>query len=276
MQKESLEVPDMQEAGTITIISNKQEVVLNISQILYVQMKGNFAFIHISCELVYQTRITLVELEKTLGDNFIKVKRGCLVSVLAIHSVTDKINLCNGESLDYVVRNKKEILAKLQAKQQDMINSFNEDGIPTTADQYHAHYRLFDTIPFAFADIEMVFDGECRAIDWVFRYGNPALAQLEKMPLEKLIGNSFRSLFPNMDAKWLRSYERATLFGETLQIIDYSPEIDTYLEVICFPTFKGHCGCILFDISQIKFFRKATDTEKALAIFFEKLATGNP
>ena len=43
----------MQEAGTITIISNKQEVVLNISQILYVQMKGNFAFIHVSCEQVY-------------------------------------------------------------------------------------------------------------------------------------------------------------------------------------------------------------------------------
>ena len=276
MQKESLEVPDMQEAGTITIISNKQEVVLNISQILYVQMKGNFAFIHVSSDLAYQTRITLTELEGALGDNFIKVKRGCLVSALAIHSVTDKINLCNGESLDYVVRNKKEILAKLHAKQQDIIRSFNEDGIPATADQYHAHYRLFDTIPFAFADIEIVFDDGCRAIDWVFRYGNPALAQLEKMPLEKLIGNSFGSLFPNMDAKWLRSYERATLFGETLQIIDYSPEIDTYLEVICFPTFKGHCGCILFDISQIKFFRKATDTEKALAIFFEKLATGNP
>ena len=28
-------------------VGNKQEVVLNISQILYVQMKGNFAFIHI-------------------------------------------------------------------------------------------------------------------------------------------------------------------------------------------------------------------------------------
>ena len=41
----------MQEAGTITIISNKQEVVLNISQILYVQMKGNFAFIHVSSDL---------------------------------------------------------------------------------------------------------------------------------------------------------------------------------------------------------------------------------
>ena len=266
----------LQEAENITIISNKQEVVLNISQILYVQMKGNFAFIHISCELVYKTRTTLTKLWEVLGDNFIEVKRGCLVSVLAIHSVTDKINLCNGESLDYVVRNKKEILAKLHTKQQDIIHGFNEDVIPVTADQYHAHYRLFDTIPFAFADIEMVFDDECRAIDWVFRYGNSALAQLEKMPLEKLIGNSFGNLFPNMDAKWLRSYERATLFGETLQIIDYSPEIDTYLEVICFPTFQGHCGCILFDISQLKFFRNTTDTEKALAIYFERLAKGNP
>lgn len=265
----------MQKAENITIVSNRNEVILNISQILYVQMKGNIAFIHISWELVYQTRITLAELEEILGDNFIKVKRGCLVSALAIHSVTDKINLCNGESLNYVVRNKKEILAKLRAKQQDMIRNFNEAGVPTTADQYHAHYRLFDTLSFAFADIEMVFDNECHAIDWVFRYGNAALAQLEKLPLEKLIGNSFGSLFPNMDAKWLRSYERATLFGETLQIIDYSPEIDTYLEVICFPTFKGHCGCILFDISQIKSLRKTTDTEKALAIYFEKLVNGN-
>lgn len=264
----------MQEAGTITIVSNRNEVVLNISQILYVRMKGNFAFIHLSGEQVYPTRITLAELEEALGGNFIKVKRGCLVSVPAIHSVTDKINLSNGESLDYAVRNKKEILTKLQAKQRDMIRSFSEDGIPAAAEQYREHYRLFDTMPFAFADIEMVFDNQFHAIDWVFQYGNPALARLEKLPLETLIGSSFGTLFPNMDAKWLRSYERAALFGETLQIIDYSPEIDTYLEVICFPTFKGHCGCILFEISQIKSFRKTTDTERALALYLDKLVNG--
>lgn len=266
----------MQDAGTITIISNKQEIVLNISQILYVQMKGNIAFLHSSDGSVYPARLTLMELEAALGGNFIKVKRGCLVSVLAIHSITDQVNLSNGESLNYVVRNKKELLAKLHEKQQDMIRGFDADEFPATAEQYRTHYRLFDALPFAFADIEMVFDSGCRAIDWVFRYGNPALAKLEKLPLEKLIGSSFGSLFPNMDSKWLRSYERATLFGETLQIIDYSPEIDTYLEVICFPTFKGHCGCMLFDISKIKSFRKTTDTEKALAMYFEKLAKGNP
>ena len=38
---------------------------------------------------------------------------------------------------------------------------------------------------------------------------------------------------------------------EDPEINDYSPEIDTDLKVICFPTFKGHCGCILFKTDDI-------------------------
>ena len=75
---------------------------------------------------------------------------------------------------------------------------------------------------------------------------------LEKLSLNQLLGKSFGSLFSNMDSKWLRSYERSALYGEVLELMDYSPEIDTNLKVICFPTFKGHCGCILFDLDRIK------------------------
>ena len=41
-----------------------------------------------------------------------------------------------------------------------------------------------------------------------------------------------------MDAKWLRVYERTALFGETLEIVYYSPEIDTKLKIISFPHFQ--------------------------------------
>ena len=44
--------------------------------------------------------------------------------------------------------------------------------------------------------------------------------------------------------------------------MDYSPEVDKYLKVICFPTFEGHCGCILFDISNISFVQNGNDTEQ--------------
>lgn len=265
----------MQETKYITIISNRRKIVLSTSTILYVLMTGKNAEIHVFGDKIYETRMTLSELEKKLGESFIKVHRGCIVSAMAIHDITDNINLSNGESLEYTIRKKNEIIDQLHSKQQSMINSFSEDGIPTTEEEYRKHYSSFDNLPFAFTDIEMIFNEERHAVDWIFRYGNPALAKLEKIPLERLIGSTFGSLFSNMDSKWLRSYERATLYGEIREIIDYSPEIDTYLKVICFPTFKGHCGCILFNVSEIKFTKNSSDAEKALMLYFGKLPAKN-
>lgn len=261
----------MQETNYITIISNKKQVVLAVSTILYVLMVGKNAEIHVSGGKVYETRMTFSALEEKLGEGFIKVHRGCIVSAMAIHDITDSINLSNGDSLGYTVRKKKQIIDQFREIQRHMIHSFMEEETPQAEEEYRKHYQSFDNLPFAFTDIEMIFNEESHAVDWIFRYGNPALAKLEKLPLEQLIGSSFGSLFSNMDSKWLRSYERATLFGETLELIDYSPEIDTYLKVICFPTFKGHCGCILFDISKIKFTKNSSDAEKALMLYFGKL-----
>lgn len=260
----------MQEEKYITIISNRKRIVLSIDMILYVLMVGKNAEIHVSAGKIYKTRMTLAELEKLLGESFIKVHRGCIVSAMAIHDITDNINLSNGEILEYTLRKKNQIIDQFHSKQKRMISSFIEENIPATEEEYRKYYSSFNHLPFAFADIEMIFDEERHAVDWIFRYGNPALAKLEKMPLEKLIGSSFGSLFSNMDSKWLRCYELATLYGETLEIMDYSPEIDTYLKVICFPTFIGHCGCILFNISDIKFTRNSSDAEKALTLYLGK------
>lgn len=265
----------MQKAKYITIISNNKKVVINVSTILYVLMMRNTADIHVSGGTVYKTRMTFREIEEKLGDGFIKIHRGGIVSAMAIHDITDKINLSNGESLIYTQRKKNQIIEQFHSKQKLIINSFSQAGIPVTDEEYRSHYSSFENLPFAFTDIEMAFDENRQAVDWIFRYGNPALAKLEKLPLERLIGSSFGSLFSNMDSKWLRSYERATLYGETLEIIDYSPEIDTYLKVICFPTFKGHCGCILFNISDIKFTKNSSDAEKALMLYFGKLPDKN-
>lgn len=265
----------MQDAKYITIITDRRKVSIDISTILYAIMVGRYVEIHVSGGRIYVTRTTLLELQEKLGEGFIKVHRGCIVSAMAIHDVTDNINLSNGESLVYTLRKKSEILKQLRSSQKNFINSFTGEDIPTTEEEYRKYYSSFDNLPFAFTDIEMIFDDERHAVDWIFRYGNPALARLEKMPLEQLIGNSFGSLFSNMDSKWLLSYERATLYGEILEIIDYSPEIDTYLKVICFPTFKGHCGCILFNISDIQFTKNSSDAGKAMMLYFGRMLEKN-
>ena len=74
-----------------------------------------------------------------------------------------------------------------------------------------------------------------------------------------------------MDSKWLLCYERVVLYGETLELMDYSPEIDTYLKIICFPTFKGHCGCILFDLQDIRLTQYSENSKKIIKTYFDKI-----
>ena len=199
--------------------------------------------------------MTLKELKKQLNEEFIEVKRGCMVAVSAISDIGDRILLSNGEKICYTKRKKKVLREELQKNQELIIAKISKKKLPLTAEEYRKYYKICDALPFAFTDIEMVFNEEKKAVDWIFRYGNEALAVLEKQPLDKMIGSSFSSLFSNMDAKWLHVYERATLYGETLEIMDYSPEIDTNLKIICFPTFPGHCGCILFNADKMRYIK---------------------
>ena len=238
--------------GLINIISDRKNVTLDSDVILYIIMHGKIAEIHIVGGRVYETRVALKDLEGLLKEEFVKIHRGCIVSVKAIHDVTDTVDLSNGEELLYTVRKKKQIVVEIQEKQKRMINALGKRGIPATEEEYRRYYSSFEYLPIAFTDIEMVFNEESHAVDWIFRYANQELARLEKLSLNQLLGKSFGSLFSNMDSKWLRSYERSALYGEVLELMDYSPEIDTNLKVICFPTFKGHCGCILFDLDRIK------------------------
>lgn len=261
----------MQNARSITFFSEMREVTVNIRTILYIKVNNGISYVHLISGRVLPSRTTIAEFEQMLGENFIKIRRGSLVSVYAIHSITDTVNLINGESLKYADRVLAEFTKHYRARQRAIIDGFAAQDTLHTLEEYAEYYRSFDDMPFAFTDIEMVFDESNLAADWVFRYGNAALAELEGVPLERLVGNTFATIFPNMDQKWLRTYERVVLFEEMLNIVDYSPEIDVNLNIICFPTFKGHCGCILLDVSKLKSFRRPTSTDSAIAAFVAAL-----
>lgn len=262
---------DKKKDGYFTYMHEKRENSIDINTIFYVTMKKNIAQIHTQGNNIYPVRMTLKQIRKQLGEEFLLVDRSTLVSARAIHEVSDKIYLSNGKALDYVVRRKKKVKSELWEIQKRIIGKFSGEDVPKTYEEYRRYYSGFEQMPFAFTDIEMVFNDQHHAVDWIFRYGNPALARLEKLPLKKLIGSTFGSLFPNMDSKWLRAYEQAVIYGETLEMIDYSPEIDTYLKITWFPTFPGHCGCILFNIEDIKYTKNSGDAEKALMLYMGKL-----
>lgn len=253
----------------ITFTSGKRMLTLEASTILYVQMKRNVATIHTISGETYPTRQPMGELEKLLGEDFLRVSRSTLVSVMAVHEIDEMLELTNGELLEYSRRNKKELTAQLTARQKTLIRRFQATQPPTDAERYLEHYRCFDALPIAFADIEMLFDEERRAVDWRFCYANQALAELEHVPLEHLLGATFSSLFHNMNVKWLHLYERAVLYHESLEVVDHSPEINADLRVACFPTEKGHCGCLLFPVEKLHVTQISPDGPAALLRYID-------
>lgn len=251
----------------ITIISKRVKKKIRTADILYIIKSEYLSLIHLIDGDILQTITPIYELKEMLGDDCIEVKKGCIVSVSAITNIKDKIYLCNGEEIDFTVRRRKAVRLEWREKQKLMIDEINGQNLPRTDEEYHKYYEICDKFPFAFTDIEMVFNEKRRAVDWIFRYGNEALAELEGVPLKEMIGSTFSSLFDNMDAKWLRCYERAALYGEKMEIEEYSPEIDANLRILCFQTFPGHCGCILHDMEKLQSMKYEnwfgmTETEK--------------
>ena len=191
----------MQFKRTLEIKANHKLMVIDVADILYIKASVNDCYIHMTNGSVYKTRSTLESMEAQVGEYFLKVHRTYLVCIMAIHALEDTLTLINGEEINYATRRRKEIRAQLQEKQRKLIATFALPNTPKTPEEYHAFYRSFDQMPFAFTDIEMIFNEDRHAVDWIFRYGNEKLAEVERVPLSGLIGNSFGSIFSNMDDK---------------------------------------------------------------------------
>ena len=52
---------------------------------------------------------------KLLGDDFLPIRRGCLVSADQIHHIDDMVVLNSGERLKYVRRQKKALVSEICA-----------------------------------------------------------------------------------------------------------------------------------------------------------------
>ena len=90
----------------ITVTFNRTKITIRCANILYVIMSDDHCRIHMFDGNIYRCRMTLKELKKQLNEEFMEVKRGCMVAVSAISDIEDRILLSNGEKICYTKRKK--------------------------------------------------------------------------------------------------------------------------------------------------------------------------
>ena len=111
--------------------------------------------------------------------------------------------------------------------------------------------NINDYNPHAFCLIRVELDEQGQPEDWTFIYCNDALARLEGVPKEQLLGHRFYEIFPNGSRHWLKPYYKAAYENTPSSYDEISEEIGQYLHVDAFPAGeRGVCACVLRDIKE--------------------------
>ncbi len=119
---------------------------------------------------------------------------------------------------------------------------------------------VFGESAMPFNIIRMELDQEGKPVDWTFAYVNEALAKVEGVTADSLLGKRFYDLFPNSDRTWLDIYYKSAFEGEKQTCEYISEETGMYLRISCWPIGqRGYCAAILRDIREEAIERKNTN-----------------
>ena len=112
----------------------------------------------------------------------------------------------------------------------------------------------FRSMPLPFAILELLCDDAQEPVDFILRYGNQALADLEGRPIAALLNRKFfGELFPAAETReWLPYYSASAFQERTHTFHLYSPELRRYLNICSYPwQAAGFCACILMDETEL-------------------------
>lgn len=130
--------------------------------------------------------------------------------------------------------------------------SLPRQAAPLNEPSVDASYRqLFDTIDEGFCVIEMIFDGDGRAVDYRFVEANPLFE--EQVGLVDTIGRTARELVPNLEDTWIETYARIARTGTPERFEDGSEAMGRWFDVFAAPfgPYEQQRVAILFrDVTQ--------------------------
>ncbi|GFE68505.1 PAS domain S-box protein [Chroococcus sp. FPU101] len=121
-------------------------------------------------------------------------------------------------------------------------------------------YRtLFNSMGEAFALCKIILDDDGKPFDVLILEVNPAHEAMTGFTIEETIGNTMRSLIPNLDDSWYETCFRVAQKSETIRFESYVSSLSRWFDIYAYKVGKnddGKFALIYSDISE----RKQTET----------------
>lgn len=235
----------------LELMVNRRVLQIPARSIVYASVTDKLCKIYLDSDETLNLFITISELMEKLGEeDFLRVSRSSLVAYSAVEAVNqDEVILRGGVRIPYSRSRRKEIMEKVRSCVERQIVC-KEEGRDIGRLDFRHDFSFWDNVPVGFCVLEFITDESGRYIDFAFRYANRALADIEGIVQESMVENPAGKALKDSQRKWLAIYSKVAFLGESIEFIDYSPEIDKDLLVICYQPAYGYCACIVCDATD--------------------------
>lgn len=129
---------------------------------------------------------------------------------------------------------------------------FSVQDITNYKENERKYQSLFKSLFNGFALHEIICDKNQRPIDYRFLEANQSFEIITGLSSKRVIGKTFREVFPDGDNYWIETYGKVALEGTPITIENYSKEIGKYVEVVAYQISKGKFATIFSDITEKK------------------------
>ena len=115
---------------------------------------------------------------------------------------------------------------------------------------YFLHYqRLVDSLQEGFALAEIILDTDGKPVDYRFLEVNPAFEVITGIAAERAMGRTVRELIPDIEERWIETYGRVALTGESIRFEAESKFLHKTLEGFAYSPEPGLFGHLFADVT---------------------------
>ncbi|AIO19644.1 Cyclic di-GMP phosphodiesterase response regulator RpfG [Candidatus Izimaplasma bacterium HR1] len=114
--------------------------------------------------------------------------------------------------------------------------------------------KLLDSVDFAVAEHEIIYDETGNPVDYRFLYVNGAFCMSLNMKEEDIIGKTVYEILPGTEISWVERYNNVVVTGVSTNFINFAAALDQYFSVFAY---KSKDKCFVTSFKNITSFVKA-------------------
>lgn len=232
-------------SSTIHLVINRKNTEIPVDSIIYAQVTDKLCNIRLRDGQNYHLFLSISTLASLLPkDSFFQISRSCLISLKYFRKIDNTyVTMSDGSRLPYSKRKKNTLLTLFQKFASSYSDEILDFQNPLNCASRFAGFNN-SPVPFCVLQALRLFPFSTQ-VDYIFRYVNQALADLEGLAPEEMLNLSARDVLGNDYIEAFPNFASAALRGGYGNLFVPARNSNQLLHVLTWQPQEGYCAYIL-------------------------------